>query len=741
MFRKKYLFIIIVFIIAISAVSAADTNTSDDAISIDESSELSVSSLDTSENLVDEDILKSTDDGSFSSLFYKINRAEEGSTVYLENDYVYDGRLDGVSIFKSITIDGQNHVIDASGCSNVFSMGNFKGTVVLKNIVFSNGNAGNYDGGFIKARNDHLEVSNCRFSSSSADTGGSIFMSGCQKSSTLKVTNCQFGASVASVGGCIYASNVKADITNCEFSNSHANTGGVIYVESNCAPYIANCNFIANFAVNKGGAIFTYADSIEIVGCNFTYNWVTDNSGGAIFQNQGNMIVRNSNFISNSAKSEGGAIYRFTGSNTLYDSIFKNNAAGKYSVINEGKAVRCTFEGNSLPVLNNVETLNCIMIKDKAILTLSKSGTSYGDVALTVSVKNQKKNTYLSNERVKIQFSNGQSTVLTTGSNGAATYKIPFEPGTYDATATLQSSDYDCDSVKLSNVVISKVEATVTPTALSTTYASGKSFQIKVTNAQTGNPLGDVKLKLKVYTGSKSKTVTVTTDADGIAKYSASKLAVGTHKVTVTPNDSKITASSKTSSVKISKAGLTITAPKAMGVYKKSIKYKVTVKNKASGKAVSGIKVTLKVYTGSKFQKITAKTNSKGQITYTSKTLSIATHKVKVSVASTKNYKAASKQGSIKIVKSKIATSIQWPGRSNFFARYISGFLVGYDVTLNLVDANGNILDKEIQYSTSSGRTGTMKSGVQTLIPSNGNDRFTFTFNGDSVYSPSTYRH
>ena len=139
----------------------------------------------------------------------------------------------------------------------------------------------------------------------------------------------------------------------------------------------------------------------------------------------------------------------------------------------------------------------------------------------------------------------------------------------------------ETDPVTLTNIKIAKAPITISPSKLSTTYASGKYFQVKVTNSKTKNPVSGAKLKLKVYTGKKYKTITVTTNSKGIAKYSASTLSIGTHKIIVSNGQTAyFTGTSKTSSAKVSKASYTIVAPVTTNVYKQTGTFKITVKNK-----------------------------------------------------------------------------------------------------------------------------------------------------------------
>ena len=192
---------------------------------------------------------------------------------------------------------------------------------------------------------------------------------------------------------------------------------------------------------------------------------------------------------------------------------------------------------------------------------------------------------------------------------------------------------------------------TLSPEKLSTTYGSGKTFKVKAINSKTKKPASNVKLILKVFTGKKYKKVSVTADSNGVAKYPASKLSIGKHKIIVKVADSKkYSSKAKTSTVKISKAKLKISAPKITCTYKQNKKFKVTVKNKESNNPMNGIKVLMKVFTKNKYKKYSFKTNKNGVVSINTKNLKKGLHKVTVNVKATSKIKKASAKSTIKIV-------------------------------------------------------------------------------------------
>ena len=94
------------------------------------------------------------------------------SYTFSDTDNVSVG-TDGIDITKDVTIDGKGYTLDASNKASIFKIAN-NAHVILKNIVFSNGNATN--GGAINV--DHgseLRITKSEFSgNTSVDSGGAI---------------------------------------------------------------------------------------------------------------------------------------------------------------------------------------------------------------------------------------------------------------------------------------------------------------------------------------------------------------------------------------------------------------------------------------------------------------------------------------------------------------------------------------------------------------------------------------
>ena len=241
-----------------------------------------------------EEILNTKDNGTFTALQEKINNADENTTITLENDYVYDEGFttSGITVSKSLTIDGNNHILDAKSKSRIFKLN-------------SNNIGGSYsgDGGAIYSTGDNCIITSCDFANCSATGSYSVY------------------------AGAIYNSGANCTIISCDFANCRVTgydfiIGGAIYNEGdNCI--ISSCDFANCSATNKysgyGGAIYNIGSNCNISSCDFANCSATGSSdaneyGGAIYHNYGvNCIISSCNFINCNAisnyKSYGGAIY------------------------------------------------------------------------------------------------------------------------------------------------------------------------------------------------------------------------------------------------------------------------------------------------------------------------------------------------------------------------------------------------------------------------------------------------
>ncbi len=397
---KRYLFlIIIVCLFTISTASAEKI--SNETISYDSTLMVeSISECDLNMFLSDKEIQGSADNGTFTDLQEKINNADAGSTITLENDYKYNSGFptEGISINKTLTINGNGHVIDALSQSRIFFINSTR--VTLNNIHFINGNATD-NGGAIYWYGDNGTVSNCNFANNLASLrAGAIYWYGVNgvinnsnfinntarkysggaiqwdyNSTNGTVNNCIFINNIGTQkGGAIYWYGINGRITNCNFTNNTSINGGAIFWDNNALYGIVNNSSFTNNTGDDGGAIYWFGANGRMSNCNFTnnkgtnggaINWqrtygvinncnFTNNmavAGGAIYWEGTNGTANNCNFINNTAESNGGAIYWFGANGTISDCDFINNNA-----TTNGGAIyfNCAASLNNSALVNNI---------------------------------------------------------------------------------------------------------------------------------------------------------------------------------------------------------------------------------------------------------------------------------------------------------------------------------------------------------------------------------------------------
>ena len=510
----------------------------------------------------------------FTSLQNMINNASEGSTITLDMDYLYNQGFDsgGIVISKPLTIDGNNHSIDANSRSRIFRINS--DNVVLKNIIFKDGIAD--WGGAINAGN--CEISSCDFINCHATTiGGAIAAYNCEISS-CDFINCSseyYGGAILADHSTISSCNFKncsseyaggaidvrhSTINSCNFDKCHVSGehseygGGAIYIDldhpndsySTDGGYasIISCNFtgcyIGGRTYSNGGAIYSLGDTngieLNVQNCIFTNN-TAENEGGAIHAEKTNMNVDKCVFLNNSAKYDGGAIYAECAYIGLGDYVYEfhvnitnsnfinNHAYSEYAYgaiycldgISNGvircKVIDCIFDSNSGPEVGvDVSTINCTF--KKAELSAVNVTKYYGGYEkYTVSLT--EKGNVLANKNINITV-NGKTSSVKTDSKGQASVDLNLPLGEYDVTAVYEG---------VSTTSKVTVKSTISTADVAGTYLNSK---VSATFLDVdGNALASKQVNFKVG----YKTYAATTNANGVA---TANIDLGVESYTVT---------------------------------------------------------------------------------------------------------------------------------------------------------------------------------------------------------------
>lgn len=361
---------------------------------------------------------------------------------------------------------------------------------------------------------------------------------------------------------------------------------------------VSNSSFISNGNAKDGiGAI--YANNLKVTGSEFTKNSAWE-FGGAIWgSDYGSVSVYDSNFTDNYARYLGGAIYldntRLYADGCRFITNQATNGAAIYSVKSE------------LDVKNSNFTKN------------------HGDSAAIYSsgASNFKNTTFNNNTRFtviapKINLTDCNSKSMT-----------------FDQWVCLDDNLTKIDFIKISlNNIF-------------TYYQSGKKLNIKLVNTKDNSLVANCKVKVVLKTYKKTYVKYLTTDSNGKASLDISKYNVGRYNLFVSVCDTDLVSMEEIDVALIYEASPIVKAPKVKFKYKKSKYFKVTVKNKKTKKAIKGLKIKLKVYTGKKYKVYKVKTNKKGVAKFNTKKLKRGKHKV-IITSLNKNY-AINKKSQITI--------------------------------------------------------------------------------------------
>ena len=394
-FDKKLIIIslLLVLIIGIGAVSAADNNTDEKIASSNDQAELSVSdnaklksdnpdklSLSNDVNLSSskESALRASEftGRTFTELENAINGATE-DTIVLKNDIVND-RNSPISINKAITIDGDGHTIDSLNKSNIFFIS--ADNVVLKNINFINSywnQNWQYTGGAIYGTASNVVINHCNFTDNTIPNdinwfgGAAIRWFG---GSNILVNDSYFNNNLAYYGGAIHIKQTEGfTVTNSRFENNRATVqyGGAIYNEESGNFHVDNCNFTNNYATLSGGAIYLYGQNGQINGSRFVNNKAEGdgtNGGGAIRWADDDGILNNSYFEGNEALN-GGALQILSPAKNLhiYNSEFNKNQANEL-----GGAI---FSSGNITIIHTLFTSNNAVDKGGAFYINNNIGS------------------------------------------------------------------------------------------------------------------------------------------------------------------------------------------------------------------------------------------------------------------------------------------------------------------------------------------------------------------------------
>lgn len=368
--------------------------------------------------------------------------------------------------------------------------------------------------------------------------------------------------------------------------------------------YLENCVFHNCMAYNEGGAIYNNG-LLVMEGCVFMNNYLYSETGlGGAISNDNLMIVNNTYFINNTAY-KGGAI------NTAKYTFVQASVFGGYD---DGKS--------------------------QAIVGSNKA--DYG-----ISIYNNPKSAA---DAYQCYFNETTKSGVEVISDVIAS-TCTFCKGNNVKGGIL--SNYTCESTisHPDTAICDGLSINATP-SINTYYNSGNDLLVTVTNKDTGKGVANVGVAL-IIDGNDQNLKIIVTNSSGVAKYSASTMSPGDHKILLGIGNDALCAENITVPVTVKKTNLAIKVSKMTTTYKSGKKWTIKVTDESNGKPAANINVNLKVYTGSKYKTHTVKTNSEGIATFAASTLAKGNHKVILSISKT-GYSAKSVTSNIKINAKKL---------------------------------------------------------------------------------------
>ena len=273
----------------------------------------------------------------FKDLNNEINGDLNKTEIILNDDYFnlegYDYNYlsnftNCIFINRSLTIDGQGHVIDANGTSSIFCIN--ADNVILKNINFKNARVTVGFGGAVFCNASNLKVINSTFTSNSAGIGGgAIYCNGLN----ITIINSTFIENFASsYWGSAICCEYNGIIINSTFTDNYIfNRNTAVFLDGNLLfnLYNESISYAVNSKKVRGVVAYKNNDSSVII-ANSTIRNTPDNFKYLSLQ----ILKTDKNFSDNNSKVIGGKIKKIYPKIIAKNKSFKNMIKiKKYAVI------------------------------------------------------------------------------------------------------------------------------------------------------------------------------------------------------------------------------------------------------------------------------------------------------------------------------------------------------------------------------------------------------------------------
>lgn len=462
-----------------------------------------------------------------------------------------------------------------------------------------------------------------------SDEGATISKDSISKLSLFNVNavnvvlnNLKFYSGKNTFAGAILWNGNYGTINNCEFIDNIATGssggGAIVLTGDNCN--INNCVFNTNKAITEAsaGAIYVKSDFCQLVNCTFKNNEAIFDGGALVLEGE-SCIISNCTFERNEANyGNGGAILVTGDKNRILKSIFRENKVSNADNINStgGGAIFCD---SSNFLINNCSFYDNVVINGRggAIVLLGdfnqvRSSRFFANTALTGRDIYGTPGSYLDYNFFSIRYDEDEE-VSVYGCGAEIINQNTFNRTKVDSSVTFFSSMiFDYGATGSINLITDGC------------FVEEKNIRVLNHNA-----------KITLV----NNTLTV------------SGLDVGNYilRVTTTPDENH-TKIDKDLNITVQKATAVITASKITVALKSGASWSIKLVNSKTNKPISGMVLTLKIYTGNKYITTTVRTNSNGIATYYTRNLAAGSHKIVVT-GTHGGYKFNTVTSSIKVIK------------------------------------------------------------------------------------------
>lgn len=585
--NKKILMFLLI-LISICAISHVSAADSSDFIAQDNSSNMETQIID--ENL-NEDVLKVSE---------------------IDEKVVADGGRDEADDYRNI----QTLIDNAKEGGTIY----LNGTYVCDYLINVNKSihivGDNPDGAIIKLSDEYQDYDTPFFNVIAPD---------------VTMENLKFNGGLFIFGGALTWQGDNGRITNCQFNDNIARDtdngiGGALWLSgNNCI--LENCIFNNNHAYKYGGAILWNGDDGIIRDCYFINNRASGNKGwgGALMLYADNCVINNCSFINNSCTDYGGAIATHNNTNKIVGCYFEEN-----SILNN-----LSFNDNKNDLQGGAAIFSsCIGLTIDSCNFINNYARNALGGALSLANNNTVTRSYFKGNLALY----GNDILATTSSKVSSNHFV------LDFNETKEKAVYGIDENELETLFntfeLTKIDSVVTFTAgMVFTYAQSGKIGVVVDG-------GILELEnIRVLDHPEAK-INFTND-----ELNVSGLNVGEYTLiaTTTPDEFH-NAVDGVLKITVKKSTAVISAEKTTVALKKSTYWSIKLVDSQTKKPISGMKLTLKVYTGKKYKTAHVTTNSKGEAKYQTKSLAQGSHKIVVS-AKDSGYTFNTLTSSINVIK------------------------------------------------------------------------------------------